>query len=238
MQEYGEIVCVMGSCLSMGNMRLLSRGDTCIALRPVLSRVCGLQKETGSSSATISCMSATSSSCSSFSSSTSSSNSSSSNLAPLNQSVSSDSLRWAGRKSASSLRSSIVYNSQARKLILAEPCLSANEGDNNSKLLFQNRNIDSHRIPGAASSVSFISDQLAENEELLMRLEEESAEVAERIFLSASRRSTAKTVVGGPNEASIRMRFADGSHRHARHQWCRWRLSLDTGRKRLSSHKE
>ncbi|KAH9280491.1 Transmembrane protein 94 [Echinococcus granulosus] len=41
MQEYGETVCVVGSCLSMTNAELFCRGDTAIALFPLLPRVCG-----------------------------------------------------------------------------------------------------------------------------------------------------------------------------------------------------
>ncbi|KAL5967520.1 Transmembrane protein 94 [Taenia solium] len=41
MQEYGETVCVVGSCLSMANAELFCRGDTAIALFPLLPRVCG-----------------------------------------------------------------------------------------------------------------------------------------------------------------------------------------------------
>ena len=43
MQEYGETVCVVGSCLSMANAELFYRGDTAIALFPLLPRVCGHQ---------------------------------------------------------------------------------------------------------------------------------------------------------------------------------------------------
>ncbi|VDM02523.1 unnamed protein product [Schistocephalus solidus] len=41
MQEYGETVCVVGSCLSMANIELFFRGDTSIAFFPVLPLVCG-----------------------------------------------------------------------------------------------------------------------------------------------------------------------------------------------------
>ena len=45
MQEYGETVCVVGSCLSMANAELFCRGDTAIALFPLLPRVCGHQQQ-------------------------------------------------------------------------------------------------------------------------------------------------------------------------------------------------
>ncbi|KAL7053248.1 hypothetical protein AAHC03_025552 [Spirometra sp. Aus1] len=41
MQEYGETVCVVGSCLSMANTELFFRGDTSVAFLPVLPLVCG-----------------------------------------------------------------------------------------------------------------------------------------------------------------------------------------------------
>ncbi len=41
MQEYGETVCVVGGGLSMSNAELFFRGDTAIALSPVLPRLCG-----------------------------------------------------------------------------------------------------------------------------------------------------------------------------------------------------
>ncbi|VDN98748.1 unnamed protein product, partial [Rodentolepis nana] len=41
MQEYGETVCVVGSCLSIANAELFCRGDTAIALFPLFPLVCG-----------------------------------------------------------------------------------------------------------------------------------------------------------------------------------------------------
>lgn len=44
MQEYGQTVCVTGSCLSMANANLFCKGDTAIAILPVLPLVCGNEK--------------------------------------------------------------------------------------------------------------------------------------------------------------------------------------------------
>ncbi len=41
LQEYGETVCVVGSCLSIANVDLFFRGDTSVALFPLLPHVCG-----------------------------------------------------------------------------------------------------------------------------------------------------------------------------------------------------
>lgn len=47
MQEYGETVCVVGSCLSIANAELFCRGDTAIAVFPLLPLVCGHENEAG-----------------------------------------------------------------------------------------------------------------------------------------------------------------------------------------------
>lgn len=47
MQEYGETVCVVGSCLSIANAELFCRGDTAIALFPLLPLVCGHDRNQG-----------------------------------------------------------------------------------------------------------------------------------------------------------------------------------------------
>ncbi|VDD82961.1 unnamed protein product [Mesocestoides corti] len=50
LQEYGETVCVVGSCLSIANIELFFRGDTSIALFPLLPRVCGHEVNSSESS--------------------------------------------------------------------------------------------------------------------------------------------------------------------------------------------
>ncbi|KAM7541901.1 hypothetical protein Aperf_G00000006030 [Anoplocephala perfoliata] len=47
MQEYGETVCVVGSCLSIANAELFCSGDTAIAVFPLLPLVCGHGNEAG-----------------------------------------------------------------------------------------------------------------------------------------------------------------------------------------------
>ncbi|VUZ41163.1 unnamed protein product [Hymenolepis diminuta] len=47
MQEYGETVCVVGSSLSIANAELFCRGDTAIALFPLLPLVCGHDRDQG-----------------------------------------------------------------------------------------------------------------------------------------------------------------------------------------------
>ncbi|KAM3172514.1 hypothetical protein ACTXT7_014355 [Hymenolepis weldensis] len=53
MQEYGETVCVVGSCLSIANAELFCRGDTAIALFPLLPLVCGHDRDQGRENADI-----------------------------------------------------------------------------------------------------------------------------------------------------------------------------------------
>ncbi|TGZ35397.1 hypothetical protein CRM22_011401 [Opisthorchis felineus] len=45
LQEYGEIVCTVGSCLSIDNIQPLARGDVAILMLPILPQPCTIYKD-------------------------------------------------------------------------------------------------------------------------------------------------------------------------------------------------